>query len=412
MMATKSAKYPELVGRFIGYAKTETRSDEKSGATPSTQTQVAFAKALQAEMAEIGLINVHYLEKNGFVIGTLPATPGLEGKRKVGFIAHMDTADFSAVNVDPQLVESYDGASPIKLGTSGYVLDPAEFANLRNYAGQNLITTDGTTLLGADDKAGIAEIMTAAAYLAKHPEIGHGEVRVGFGPDEEIGVGADKFDVRDFNADFAFTVDGGALGDLNYETFTAAQVVVKIEGKNVHPGTAKDVMVNALQLANDFHAALPSAERPERTSGYDGFYHLTSMDGKVDAAKMTYIVRDFTDEALEKRLGVMKDAAARLSGDRIRLEIKYQYKNMSEVIKKDMSVIALAEAAMREVGVAPRIAPIRGGTDGSKLSYMGLPTPNLFAGGENMHGRFEFVSIETMEKAVDTIVKIVELNAK
>ncbi|SHI18696.1 tripeptide aminopeptidase [Sporobacter termitidis DSM 10068] len=411
-MATKSAKYPELVGRFIGYAKTETRSDEKSGATPSTQTQVAFAKALQAEMAEIGLINVHYLEKNGFVIGTLPATPGLEGKRKVGFIAHMDTADFSAVNVDPQLVESYDGASPIKLGTSGYVLDPAEFANLRNYAGQNLITTDGTTLLGADDKAGIAEIMTAAAYLAKHPEIGHGEVRVGFGPDEEIGVGADKFDVRDFNADFAFTVDGGALGDLNYETFTAAQVVVKIEGKNVHPGTAKDVMVNALQLANDFHAALPSAERPERTSGYDGFYHLTSMDGKVDAAKMTYIVRDFTDEALEKRLGVMKDAAARLSGDRIRLEIKYQYKNMSEVIKKDMSVIALAEAAMREVGVAPRIAPIRGGTDGSKLSYMGLPTPNLFAGGENMHGRFEFVSIETMEKAVDTIVKIVELNAK
>ncbi|MDR2833759.1 MAG: peptidase T, partial [Streptococcaceae bacterium] len=294
-------KYDKLQERFIKYVMIETQSDEESTTTPSTQTQVEFAQVLKAELEELGMSNVHYLESNGYVHATLPATPGFENAKKVGFIAHMDTADFNAKNVKPQIIENYDGSSIIPLGDGTYKLDPAEFPNLKNYTGNTLITTDGTTLLGSDDKSGIDEIMTAMQYLINHPEVAHGEIRVGFGPDEEIGIGANKFDVADFDVDFAFTVDGGPMGELQYETFSAAGAVLTIQGKNVHPGTAKNTMINALQVAIDFHNALPENERPELTDGYEGFSHLLKMDGTPEEAKLVYILRDFEKENFEAR---------------------------------------------------------------------------------------------------------------
>ena len=402
-------KYPTLLERFLTYVKVNTRSDETSTTTPSTASQVEFAKnVLLPEMERVGLQNVYYLP-NGFAIGTLPANdPSLT--RKIGFISHMDTADFNAENISPQVIENYDGGT-IALGDSGYSLDPADFANLHNYKGQTLITTDGTTLLGADDKSGIAEIMTAIEYLNAHPEIKHCEIRVGFGPDEEIGVGADKFDAEDFNVDFAYTVDGGPLCELQYETFSAAGAEITFKGRNVHPGTAKNQMVNALQLAIDFHNQLPEEDRPEKTDGYQGFFHLMNIEGTVEEANTSYIIRDFETENFEARKAMMEDIASKmnqeLGAERVLLTLKDQYYNMKQVIEKDMTPVNLAKEVMEDLGITPIIEPIRGGTDGSKISFMGIPTPNLFAGGENMHGRFEYVSLQTMERAVDTIIGIV-----
>lgn len=402
-------KYPTLLDRFLVYVKENTRSDENSTTTPSTQNQVEFAQnILLPEMERIGLQNVHYLP-NGYAIGTLPANDA-SLTRKIGFIAHMDTADFNAEGVSPQIIQNYDG-TPIALGTSGFTLDPKDFPQLLNYPGQTLITTDGTTLLGSDDKSGIAEIMTAIEYLVAHPEIKHCEIRVGFGPDEEIGIGADKFDVEDFDVDFAYTVDGGPLGELQYETFSAAEAKIDFIGRNVHPGSAKDQMINAFQLAIDFHNALPEADRPEKTDGYQGFFHLMDISGSVDQAKAAYIIRDFEEKDFEARKQLMLEIAEKMNAaydtPRIIIHLKDQYYNMKKVIEKDMTPIEIAKKVMEDLEIQPVIEPIRGGTDGSKISFLGIPTPNLFAGGENMHGRFEFVSLETMEKAVDVILGIV-----
>ncbi|OFI46666.1 peptidase T [Floricoccus penangensis] len=407
-------KYEELLNRFVKYVKVNTRSDENSTTTPSTQSQVAFAHELAKEMEAVGLQDVHYLESNGYVIGSLPANIDKD-VRKIGFLAHMDTADFNAENVNPQIVENYDGGV-LKLGDTEFTLDPKDFPNLNNYHGQTLITTDGTTLLGSDDKSGIAEIMTAIDYLVKHPEINHGEIRVGFGPDEEIGIGADKFDVADFDVDFAYTMDGGPLGELQYETFNAASAKLHFQGKNVHPGTAKDQMVNALQLAIDFHNALPENARPELTEGRDGFYHLLDLSGVPEEADSVYIIRDHDRKTFEdmkaKMIQIADEMNKAFESPRVTAEINDQYYNMAEIIEKDMSIIELAEEAMKNLDITPVIEAVRGGTDGSKISFLGTPTPNIFAGGENMHGRFEFVSLQTMEKAVDTIIEIVKLNAK
>lgn len=402
--------YDLLLERFLRYAKINTRSDENATRTPKTQSQVDFAlNILKPELEELGLSNIHHLESNGYLVATLPANDD-RLTRKIGFISHMDTADFNAEGVSPQVIESYDGGI-IPLGTSGYNLDPADFPNLQNYIGQTLITTDGTTLLGADDKSGIAEIMTALAHLKANPEIKHCEIRVGFGPDEEIGIGADKFDVDDFDVDFAYTVDGGPLGELQYETFSAAGAELIFHGRNVHPGTAKGQMVNALQLAIDFHNQLPAEDRPELTDGYQGFNHLQTMTGTVEEANSSYIIRDFETESFENRKAAFQKIADEMNKTygqtRVDLVIKDQYYNMRQVIEKNMMPVELAKEVMEDLGIVPVIEPIRGGTDGSKISFMGIPTPNLFAGGENMHGRYEYVSLQTMEKAVDDILGIV-----
>ena len=402
--------YDLLLERFLRYAKINTRSDENATRTPTTQSQVDFAlNILKPELEELGLSNIHYLESNGYLVATLPANDD-RLTRKIGFISHMDTADFNAEGVSPQVIESYDGGI-IPLGTSGYNLDPADFPNLQNYIGQTLITTDGTTLLGADDKSGIAEIMTALAHLKANPEIKHCEIRVGFGPDEEIGIGADKFDVDDFDVDFAYTVDGGPLGELQYETFSAAAAELIFHGRNVHPGTAKGQMVNALQLAIDFHNQLPAEDRPELTDGYQGFNHIQTMTGTVEEANSSYIIRDFETESFENRKAAFQKIADEMNKTygqtRVDLVIKDQYYNMRQVIEKNMMPVELAKEVMEDLGIVPVIEPIRGGTDGSKISFKGIPTPNLFAGGENMHGRYEYVSLQTMEKAVDVILGIV-----
>lgn len=407
-------KYEELVPRFIKYVKTETRSDENSNTIPSTKSQAEFAQELAAELKKIGMKDVKISAKSAYVIASLPSN--LEDDKKVpvvGFISHIDTADFNAVNVSPKIVKGYDGHSDIQLDKEGkYVLSPAEFPNLENYQGQDLIITDGSTLLGADDKSGVAEIVTAMDYLIQHPEIKHGEIKVGLGPDEEIGQGAEHFDVQEFGADIAYTVDGGPLGELEYETFNAAQAKVTLLGKDVHPGTAKGIMINALKLAEEFDAALPADEVPEKTDGLEGFFHLLSLNGTVEKAEMTYIIRDHDRKKFEERKQLIKDVTDQLNKKfdtpRVELDVKDEYYNMREVIEKHMEVVDIAEDAMKDLDIKPVIFPVRGGTDGSIISFKGLPTPNLFAGGENMHGRFEFVSIQVMEKATDLIIKIAE----
>lgn len=408
--------YKNLVERFIKYAKINTRSDESSQTVPSTQSQVDFAKnILVPDLLEIGLDEVEYNESNGFVTATLPANTNKEVPT-VGFIAHYDTADFNAENINPQFVENYDGEDIVLNENLGVVLSPNAFPNLKNYVGQTLITTDGTTLLGSDDKSGIVEAISAVEYLLAHPEIKHGKVRLGFGPDEEIGIGADRFDVAHFAADFAYTIDGGPVGELQYESFNAAGVRVKIQGKNVHPGTAKNQMVNALTLGMTFNDKLPQEEVPEKTEGREGFFHLTSMTGTVEEAELVYIVRDHDREKFEARKELVLSIADKLNSqfdeERVFIEMKDQYYNMREVIEKDMRSVEYAEQAMKELGIEPILEPIRGGTDGSKISFMGLPTPNLFAGGENFHGRYEYVAVESMEKATDVIRTIIELLAK
>lgn len=410
------SKYETLVPRFIKYVRKETRSDENSTTVPSTPTQVEFAKDIAAELEALGLSNVRISPVSGYVFATLESNVDRD-VRKVGFIAHMDTADFNATNVNPQIVENYDGESDIALDAEGrYKLTVSEFPNLRNYKGHNLITTDGTTLLGADDKAGVTEIMTAVEYLVNHPEVKHGEVEIGIGPDEEIGTGADRFDVKDFGADIAYTVDGGPLGELEYETFNAAAAKLTFIGKDVHPATARGVMVNALRLAMKFDSMLPDGEVPEETEGREGFYHLLAMDGTVDEAHSQYIIRDHDRAKFEARKQVMEDIVKTmndsLGSERVVMNMFDQYYNMREVIEKDMTVVDLAKKAMEDLDITPVIYPVRGGTDGSKISFMGLPTPNLFAGGENMHARYEYVSEQVMEKATDVLLQIVKLVAE
>lgn len=400
-------KYTNLLERFLGYVKVNTRSDENSQSIPSTKSQEDFAKnILWPQMEAVGLEDIHYLS-NGYIVGTLRANA--KAKKKIGFLAHMDTADFNAENIRPQVIENYNGQI-ISLGDGEYVLDPVEFPNLKKYLGKTLITTDGHTLLGADDKAGIAEIMTAMEYFHQHPEVLHGEIRVGFGPDEEIGTGADHFDVKDFNVDFAYTMDGGPLGELEYETFSAASADITFLGRNVHPGTAKNQMVNAIELAIQFHRQLPEEEKPEHTEGYEGFFHLMEIAGNVEEAKSSYIIRDFEDKKFASRKTLVEEIARRmneeLGTERVKVQMRDQYHNMKKVIEKDMCCVDLAKKAMEALNIEPIIQPVRGGTDGSKISFMGIPTPNIFAGGENMHGRYEFACLETMESAIDVIIEI------
>ena len=329
----------------------------------------------------------------------------------------MDTADFNATDVKPKIVENYDGESDIALDDAQTImLSPKDFPNLKNYQGHDLITTDGTTLLGADDKAGVAEIITVMEYLVAHPEIKHGTVMIGIGPDEEIGTGSLNFDVAEFGADIAYTVDGGPLGELEYETFNAAQAKLKFLGKEVHPATAKGVMVNAIQLAMDYHNMLPKDEVPEKTEGRQGFFHVIDVNGSVAEASLAYIIRDHDREIFEQRKQLMLDNAAKMNAtlgeERVLIEVKDQYYNMREVIEKDMTVVELAKEAMQNLGITPEIYPVRGGTDGSTISFMGLPTPNIFAGGENMHGRYEYVSKQVMQQAADVVLEIIKLAAK
>ena len=404
--------YPNLVDRFIRYVKVNTRSNEESTTVPSDPKEVAFLADLAEELKGLGLENVRTMA-DGYVFAELASNIDADVPA-VGFISHVDTADFNAEGVNPQFVENYDGESDIKLNDD-YTLSPADFPSLKKYKGHTLITTDGTTLLGADDKSGVAEIISAAEYLIAHPEVKHGKVVFGFGPDEEIGIGADNFHVKEFGADFAYTVDGGPLGELEWETFSAAAANIKIQGRNVHPGSAKDTMVNALQVAMDLHAALPAGDRPELTEGCQGFFHILKLNGTPEEAEMSYIIRDHDRIIFEERKQALRDIVEKMNGElgveRIKLDMYDQYYNMGEVLKDDMTSVDLAEAAMKALDIEPVIEPVRGGTDGSKITFLGLPTPNLFAGGENMHGRFEYVSTKVMHQAVDTILKIVELNA-
>ncbi len=400
--------YPNLVDRFIRYVKVNTRSNEESTTVPSDPKEVAFLADLAEELKGLGLENVRTMA-DGYVFAELASNIDADVPA-VGFISHVDTADFNAEGVNPQFVENYDGESDIKLNDD-YTLSPADFPSLKKYKGHTLITTDGTTLLGADDKSGVAEIISAAEYLIAHPEVKHGKVVFGFGPDEEIGIGADNFHVKEFGADFAYTVDGGPLGELEWETFSAAAANIKIQGRNVHPGSAKDTMVNALQVAMDLHAALPAGDRPELTEGRQGFFHILKLNGTPEEAEMSYIIRDHDRIIFEERKQALRDIVEKMNGElgveRIKLDMYDQYYNMGEVLKDDMTSVDLAEAAMKALDIEPVIEPVRG----SKITFLGLPTPNLFAGGENMHGRFEYVSTKVMHQAVDTILKIVELNA-
>lgn len=408
-------KYNDLLNRFIGYVKQETRSDDKSKTIPSSPNQLQFAQKLKAELIEIGVSNVRINPINQYVLGTIKSNLNFEVP-SIGYLAHIDTADFNAKNVSPQIIEKYDGSSEIKLGESNYRLKRQEFPALENYIGHTLITTDGNTLLGADDKAGVAEIVTMAQYLVEHPDVKHGDIQIGFGPDEEIGTGADQFNVQDFNADFAYTVDGGPLGELEFETFNAAVAKITIEGKDVHTATAKNVMINALQVAFELNSKLPIHDRPELTAGREGFFHLDKLSGTVDHAVMEYLIRDHDQHKFANRklaLENIVDSLNEVYGDnRVQLKMVDQYYNMREVIEEHMEVVEIAKTAMEDLGIEPVIYPVRGGTDGSKISFMGLPTPNLFAGGENMHSRFEFVSLEVMKQAVDVLLKINELNVK
>ena len=400
-----------VVDRFLKYVKFDTESSTETGTTPSTPGQMVLARELEKELHEIGLEDIS-LDEKGYIMATLPANTDKEVPT-IGFVAHMDTSpDLTGKDVNPQIVKNYDGKDIILNKDLNIVLSPNDFPEMQDYVGQDLIVTDGKTLLGADDKAGIAEILTAIKYLKDHPEIKHGKIRIGFTPDEEIGAGADYFDVKKFGCEWAYTMDGGPIGELEYENFNAAGVKINIQGRSVHPGYAKDKMVNALVVANKLVSLLPSNERPEHTTGYEGFYHLTNISGTVDAATVGYIIRDHDRELFEKRKQVMLDTIAfinKLYPDSTTVEIKDQYYNMREKVEPVKHVVDLAFEAMTAVGVTPIVKPIRGGTDGARLSFMGLPCPNIFAGGHNFHGRYEFVPIQSMEKAVQVIVKIAEL---
>ena len=403
----------KLVTRFLKYVKTYTESEAFLDKFPSTDRQWDLANYLVEELKQIGLEDVS-IDENGYVFGYVPSTVDHEVPT-IGFVSHMDTSpDFSGENVQPQIWENYDGGD-IKLNES-MILSPNEFPELSQYKGQTIITTDGTTLLGADDKAGVAEIVTAAEYLIAHPEIKHGRIAIGFTPDEEVGRGADFFNVEKFGAEWGYTMDGSEIGELEYENFNAASGIVTIKGKSVHPGYAKNKMINAANLAMEFASQLPNDEVPELTDGREGFFHLAKITGSVTEAKMVYIIRDHDMEQYEARkalfLQIADDIQERFDHEVIKAEVSDQYFNMIEKVKEKFQSVEIAEQAIRDCGVTPNIMPIRGGTDGARLSFMGLPCPNIFAGGHNFHGPYEYVPVESMEKATEIIVRIAELTAE
>ena len=407
----------KLVDRFLSYVAIDTRSDPASLTVPSTAAQLKLARLLEKEMKEIGFADVSVDDK-GYLFGKLPGNAPSEVP-KIGFIAHMDTApDFVADKVNPLIWKDYDGKDLIlnENEEKNIIMEVETFPELKNYIGNTLITTDGTTLLGADDKAGIAVILTAMEFLVQHPEIKRGDLRIGFTPDEEICRGADHFDVEKFDADFAYTIDGGEIGKLQYENFNAAQAKIAINGRNIHPGSAKNKMKNALLIGIDFASMLPEAETPGHTDDYEGFFHLTDFNGTVEQAEMVYIIRDHDMEQFERRK-LLLGAAAKYGNEKygegsLMLDIKDQYFNMKEQVEPVLHIVDNAQKAMEAVGITPKIIPIRGGTDGSRLSYMGLPTPNLFMGGHNYHGRFEYIPVESMIKSVKTVIKITEIYAE
>jgi tripeptide aminopeptidase len=403
-----------VVDRFIKYAKIDTQSDENSDQTPSTLKQFNLAKEIERELIEMGMTDVS-LDNNCYLMATLPANSDTNIPT-IGFIAHLDTSpDMSGENVRPRIVEQYDGEDILLNEELNIVLSPNDFPELLDYVGEDLIVSDGTTLLGADDKAGIAEIITAMQYFLDHPEIKHGKVRIAFTPDEEIGRGADKFDVQKFDADWGYTVDGGEVGEFEYENFNAASAKVIIRGRNVHPGYAKNKMINALCVANELINMLPANERPEFTEGYEGFFHITSLNGTVEEAELSLIIRDHDRQMFERRKKILQEGVNFMNErypNRLQLELRDQYYNMREKIEPVNHVIDYALRAMQEVGVTPKVKPIRGGTDGARLSFMGLPCPNIFTGGLNFHSRYEFIPVRSMEKATQVIEKIVEIVAK
>ncbi|APY09300.1 peptidase T [Winogradskyella sp. J14-2] len=403
-----------IIDRFISYVTIDTESDPNSTTTPSTKKQWDLANKLVEELKAIGMSDVS-IDDNAYIMATLPSNIDHDVPT-IGFISHFDTSpDFTGANVKPQIVENYDGKDIILNAEENIILSPDYFEDLLLYKGQTLITTDGTTLLGADDKAGITEIVTAMEYLINHPEIKHGEIKVGFTPDEEIGRGAHKFDVEKFEADWAYTMDGSQIGELEYENFNAASAKIKVKGKIVHPGYAKGKMVNAMYYATEFINALPRLETPEHTEGYEGFFHLHNIDGKVEETLLQYIIRDHDKDKFEARKALMEkivfDLNTKFEAEIFEIEIKDQYYNMKEKVELVKHIVDIAEEAMISLGIKPLIKPIRGGTDGSQLSYMGLPCPNIFAGGHNFHGRYEYVPVESMQKAVEVICKIAELTA-
>jgi len=404
----------DLKDRFLKYVSFDTQSDEMSETFPSTEKQKVLLKYLVEEMKSLGLTEVE-MDEHSYAMGTIPATPGYEGRPAIGFIAHVDTSpDMSGANIKPQIIENYDGKD-IRLNEN-LMMTVKDFPELSAFKGHTLITTDGTTLLGADDKAGVAEIMTAAEYLMAHPEIKHGKIRIGFTPDEEVGRGVDYFNVEKFGAKFAYTIDGGFEGELEYENFNAASAKVAIQGRNVHPGYAKDKMINALQVAAEVNSLLPAWERPEHTDGYEGFYHLVGLNGSVENAEISYIIRDHIRDKFEAKKQFMMKVVELLTqkyGEGVlTLTLKDQYYNMREMVEPHPEVIDKAFKAMEQAGVTPIVRPIRGGTDGARLSYMGLPCPNLFTGGMNFHGKFEYCSLDTMRRAQQTILNLIQLWAE
>ena len=404
-----------VIERFLKYVTFDTQSDESIGVTPSTPKQMVFAQYLKTELEELGLKDIS-LDENGYLFATLPSNVDHEVP-VVGFIAHMDTSpDMSGENVKPRIVEKYDGKDIPLCAEENIILSPANFPELLDHVGEDLIVTDGHTLLGADDKAGIAEIVGAVAYLIAHPEIKHGDIRIGFNPDEEIGLGAHKFDVEKFGAKWAYTMDGGEVGELEFENFNAAAAKIRVKGRNVHPGYAKNKMINSLLVANEYASLLPANETPGTTEGYEGFYHLIGMEGEVENTVLSYIVRDHDREKFEARKQALLNYAAQLNekyGEgTVTVELKDQYYNMRQQVEPLMHIIDIAFAAMQEAGVTPKVKAIRGGTDGAQLSFKGLPCPNIFAGGLNFHGRYEFVPVQSIEKAMNVVVKIAELTAK
>lgn len=401
-----------MLNRFIRYTSINTRSDENSGQIPSTESQIKFAKMLVQELTEIGLTEINYNTANGFVIATLPSNT-TEKVPAIGFIAHMDTADYNAENIKPQVIENYDGKDICLNADKKIFTEVSVFPNLKNYIGKTLVVTDGTTLLGGDDKAGICEIIEAFIYLIQHPEIKHGKLMCAFGPDEEIGTGADHFDVALFPVDFAFTIDGERLGQLEYETFNAASGTVILKGISTHTGTAKNTMINCGKLAMEFDNMLPACAVPEHTEGREGFFMLLSMATEVDTGKMNYIIRDHNKQLFEAKKALFVQAAKNMNEkygrEVVEVIVKDQYYNMYDIIKDKMECVEVAQKAMLKAGVEPIVMPIRGGTDGSKISFMGIPTPNIFAGVENLHGKNEFACYDDMKKAVEVIVNIANL---
>ncbi|MEH7548120.1 MULTISPECIES: peptidase T [Bacillaceae] len=402
----------ELIERFTSYVKVDTQSNENIETCPSTEGQWTLLRMLVEELKQIGMQEVT-IDENGYVMATLPANTDKDVPT-IGFLAHVDTAtDFTGKNVNPQIIENYDGGEIVLNEALKVIMSPKDFPSLPEYKGHTLITTDGTTLLGADNKAGVTEIMTAMAYLIQHPEIKHGKVRVAFTPDEEIGRGPHKFDVAAFNAKYAYTVDGGPLGELEFESFNAAAAKITIKGSNIHPGSAKDKMINSIKIGMELHSKLPAQEAPEHTEGYEGFYHLLAFNGDVEQTNLHYIIRDHDRKKFNDRKAtvqtIVSELQAKYGTDRIILEMNDQYYNMREKIEPVKEIVDIAHEAMVSLDIKPITKPIRGGTDGSQLSYMGLPTPNIFTGGENFHGKFEFISVENMIKATETVIEIIKL---